>query len=175
MNNQKVCITCGKSRLKKEFRLYRKSCRHCCYLKGKDKVIIWKNGRQEYVNSTYSSWRLKHPLSRKLSILRQRGFKVKGLLPVLEQMYRESPFCVYCKIVLNINEVSLDHKTPISRGGSACDPRNWAICCKDCNYLKGGKNYSEFILFVKEYAKRFLVNTEPSSSLEETVRRSELK
>lgn len=152
-----------------EFRLMRKSCRKCCYEMGKDKVIAWKQGRQHYANAQYTTWRLKHPLSRKLSVIRRDGATIKGLLPILEAMYKESPFCAYCNIALNVDDLSLDHKIPISRGGAPCNPINWAICCKDCNYLKGGKTYDEFRLFVKGYAKRFLVNVEPSLGNKEGV------
>lgn len=171
VEGHKVCITCGNEKRKKDFRVYRKSCRTCCYQLGKNTVIAWKNGRQEYVNSQYTAWRKQHPLSRKLSIIRQRGYKVKGLLPILESMYRASPWCEYCLVVLNVDDVGLDHKTPMSRGGSADNPENWAICCKDCNALKSGRTASEFKLFLVEYQERLagLYRAEPQYKTAESV------
>ena len=106
-----------------------------------------------------------HPFTAKLHNLYRKGGKVNGLLPILEEMYKRNPFCEYCKVGLNTYEVWLDHKVPLSRGGSPDNPLNWAISCKDCNLLKGTKTLDEFKLFMKEYIKRFVVNTEPNHSI----------
>lgn len=107
-------------------------------------------------------WKNNHPLRRKLTMVARHCNSVKGLLKILERMYKEYPYCEYCHIGLNSYEVSLDHKIPISKGGPADNPNNWAICCKDCNYLKGSKTSLEFMVFIKEYIKRFKDNIEPS-------------
>lgn len=57
----------------------------------------------------------------------------------------------------------------MSRGGAADSQENWAICCKDCNALKGGKTAEEFRQFASVYAKRLLANTEPSREIAEGV------
>lgn len=169
VKGRRVCRICGKDKRASDFRFRRLTCRKCCYVKGRVKVVAWKNGRKEYCNSQYSGWRLKHPLSRKLSVIRQHGVKVAGLLIILEKMYAQSPFCEYCNIALNVDDVSLDHKIPVSRGGLPADPGNWAICCKDCNYLKQARTPDEFKAFLNSYLKRFSANTEPSHVFMEGV------
>ena len=64
--------------------------------------------------------------------------------------------CYYCGVTLKNPQV--DHKTPRSKGGlNVID--NIAICCKDCNHLKGTKNEAEFLGFMIEYANRITMLT----------------
>ncbi len=54
--------------------------------------------------------------------------------------------CFYC----NCNNplyLTIDHKTPKSRGGYLEDPKNVVMCCWLCNQLKGSLTVNEF----KEY------------------------
>lgn len=81
---------------------------------------------------------------------------------MLRGLYIAHPYCEYCKVALNADEVSIDHKVPLGRGGIDHDVNNLAITCRDCNYLKHTRTDTEFMAFVKEYAKRFRDNTEPS-------------
>lgn len=52
--------------------------------------------------------------------------------------------CPYCGCQLNGAMFHGDHAMPISRGGSF-DLDNLAICCKDCNDLKGPLTGAEFL------------------------------
>lgn len=49
--------------------------------------------------------------------------------------------CWYCGDV--ITQYHVDHKTPLSRGGSNA-PENLCLACKSCNLLKGSKTPSEW-------------------------------
>jgi 5-methylcytosine-specific restriction endonuclease McrA len=51
--------------------------------------------------------------------------------------------CVYCYIKLTPETVGMDHRIPISRGGSNW-PANLASCCASCNSSKSNKTPSEF-------------------------------
>lgn len=144
------------------FRRYRTYCRKCQYDREHDGVSAWKEKNRARDSNLMTSWRRAHPLSRKLSVLRRRGVKVKGMLDILEAMYLENPACPYCHVALNFDTVSLDHKIPVSRGGEVANPDNWALCCVDCNYLKNTKTDAEFRSFLVQYAKRVMDNTEPS-------------
>lgn len=53
--------------------------------------------------------------------------------------------CYLCgKKILKANDLSLDHVTPLSRGGSD-DEYNWKPSHRDCNWKKGALTYEEFI------------------------------
>jgi len=54
--------------------------------------------------------------------------------------------CAYCGELLYSRfdiEINIDHKTPLSRGGSG-DIENIALACRRCNYRKGTKTAEEF-------------------------------
>jgi 5-methylcytosine-specific restriction endonuclease McrA len=63
-------------------------------------------------------------------------------LAELRQLLESSPCCQYCRLPVGWN-VSLDHRTPISRGGKH-QLSNLAVCCSRCNSLKGMATESEF-------------------------------
>lgn len=56
----------------------------------------------------------------------------------------ESLVCFYCEQTITIGESHLEHKRPISRGGT-----NWrgnlALSCASCNLRKGRKTHEEFM------------------------------
>ena len=51
--------------------------------------------------------------------------------------------CEYCDCKLHKNNREVDHKTPISRGGSF-NANNLAYICHNCNSAKGEMNEQEF-------------------------------
>jgi 5-methylcytosine-specific restriction endonuclease McrA len=53
-------------------------------------------------------------------------------------------FCHYCGAVLNINDMHLDHKKPVSRGGRN-NRENLVWACAACNLSKGRKLYEDFV------------------------------
>lgn len=52
--------------------------------------------------------------------------------------------CIYCKEVINANNISLDHETPLHRGGNR-KLKNLYIVCLRCNKRKGIMNFMEYI------------------------------
>ncbi len=56
--------------------------------------------------------------------------------------------CVYCLERIDFGKDSLDHKIPISRGGSH-EYNNLVICCRRCNSKKHTKTDTEFKKEVK--------------------------
>lgn len=64
--------------------------------------------------------------------------------------------CEYCGIVMKFNGgeqgkdvYSIDHKTPLSLGGSN-EIKNLCVCCERCNMLKGQmleKEFKEFVVW----------------------------
>ena len=71
-------------------------------------------------------------------------FNFKELNELFE---KQEGFCVYCGELLYSSfdkDIHIDHKTPISRGGSN-DISNIALSCATCNLQKGAKTAEEFI------------------------------
>jgi len=57
----------------------------------------------------------------------------------------QSYLCFYCSTPLPLESViHLEHKTPLSRGGSN-GPENLALACAPCNLSKGAKTAQEFM------------------------------
>lgn len=47
----------------------------------------------------------------------------------------ERGICYYCGKKVSPNEITMDHKIPLSRGGTS-DRENIVPCCKECNNKK---------------------------------------
>jgi len=57
--------------------------------------------------------------------------------------------CIYCLIPLKFGKDHLEHKIPISRGGTN-KYNNLAIACINCNSRKGNKTVEEYKKYLKE-------------------------
>ena len=68
--------------------------------------------------------------------------------------------CYYCKCLLTTKDTSVDHATPISRGGSH-EVTNYRLTCGDCNRLKFTRTEAEFLKFIMDYSQRFKVTEFP--------------
>lgn len=80
-----------------------------------------------------------------------RGFAKRGASPEqvsdmqwLARGITRGTTCLYCQAGIDGVTFSLDHKLPISRGGSHA-LYNLAICCKRCNMAKGAMNDEEYL------------------------------
>jgi len=63
---------------------------------------------------------------------------------VREMVYENGHgICAICGKPVDINDFTIDHIVPISRGGSN-NPDNLQIACEDCNKLKSNRMNSEF-------------------------------
>lgn len=51
--------------------------------------------------------------------------------------------CEYCNRLLTFKQATIDHRQPVSRGGSH-KLANLAIACKDCNQQKGSRSDREW-------------------------------
>jgi 5-methylcytosine-specific restriction endonuclease McrA len=58
--------------------------------------------------------------------------------------------CFYCKIALTKQTRTLDHKIPLSRGGSN-EPENLVPCCRTCNSRKHDLTAEEFLARLPDY------------------------
>lgn len=57
--------------------------------------------------------------------------------------------CYYCQESFHSEQLTLDHKVPLSRGGRS-NKGNVVVCCKDCNSSKSSLTPAEMILHKKE-------------------------
>lgn len=70
------------------------------------------------------------------------GVALDYTLADVRRLLESSPLCEYCRQPVSF-AASLDHRTPIARGGKhALD--NLAVCCSRCNGIKGMLTESEF-------------------------------
>ena len=87
------------------------------------------------------------PLRRTDAEKRRDKFKLSSSRRL--QIYeKDGHKCHYCG---NPEHLTIDHRLPISRGGSD-DDDNLVACCKSCNSSKGTKSYDEFIAWRLENA-----------------------
>jgi hypothetical protein len=74
---------------------------------------------------------------------RQDGQVLEYNLDQLRELLAASPCCAYCRMPVSWS-ASIDHKTPIARGGRNAFS-NLAVCCRRCNALKGQFTEAEFL------------------------------
>lgn len=72
----------------------------------------------------------------------QRAF-FKGWIEIRKRIIkRDGRTCFYCNVVPN--KIEIDHKIPISRGGTN-DENNLVVACQKCNRSKRNKTVEEFL------------------------------
>ena len=100
--------------------------------------------------------------------LRRARFEQGGelTLQTIHKVYTENIInnngvlrCIYCHRKLTERKLTeetatLEHKQPISRGGTN-NKDNLAIACKRCNYQKCNKTVEEFKDFLRKHRKRY--------------------
>jgi 5-methylcytosine-specific restriction endonuclease McrA len=96
-------------------------------------------------------WQKEHPENCRLSQHRRRArLNGKGDYTIDElygQFEQQEGFCFYCGELLYSsfdNVIHVDHKIPVSRGGSNTI-ENIVISCASCNLKKGTKTPEEFL------------------------------
>lgn len=95
-------------------------CNDC--VRTKDLFGTLKPLSQEEREAAFFKKRLRH----------HKGVNVEEVLA----LYRKDRHCQYCRIELNFENLSIDHRTPVSRNGSQ-STENIAMCCWVCNRAKG--------------------------------------
>lgn len=70
-----------------------------------------------------------------------------------QRIYSKTCYCYLCGKPIKLNELSLDHSVPISRGGLN-EPSNWKATHKVCNSTKGALTYEEWKLWQTLELKR---------------------
>lgn len=81
---------------------------------------------------------------------------------VLRIAARTNNKCYYCG--QTPSRLTLDHKTPRSRGGRATDD-NLVLACDHCNYLKGSRTVDEFRTYLAHRVTLLVVKATRHASL----------
>lgn len=80
--------------------------------------------------------------------------KKKWRMLYREQIKLQTCYCYLCgKAIDKEKELSLEHRTPLSRGGKN-EPSNWSPAHKKCNSDKGALTYEEWLLFQELLKKK---------------------
>lgn len=106
----------------------------------------WKRRNRARNLELLRSWRAANPASAAMYAHRRRAriLAAGGTFTVADverQFSDQQGRCFYCRETLT--KFHVDHKTPISRGGSN-GPENIAIACPFCNLSKGARTEAEF-------------------------------
>ncbi len=59
----------------------------------------------------------------------------KSLPDIKQQMWEKSPNCHYCGTSLSVEQATIDHVIPVSKGGRN-SPANLVVACLSCNHWK---------------------------------------
>lgn len=86
--------------------------------------------------------RARRLLSDQRTRARKNGAALDYTLRDVQQLLAEHPLCDYCRTPVAW-DASLDHRTPIARGGRHA-LANLSVCCRRCNSLKGALTEAEF-------------------------------
>ena len=115
------------------------------------KQVDYQRHKDKYV-ARYKAWAAKNRdrylFNKRLRERRRNVFKNKaaGRCSWYQWLARIQFYgwrCAYCLIGLTLKTVEVDHRIPISRGGSNW-PANLVPCCESCNSSKRNKTPSEF-------------------------------
>ena len=166
-NGWQYCIKCKKKRQLSEFRT------RCSDGRGRrnkicDRCLTSIYAAREYDHINLKYWRTKAYSCN--TAARQRVASVKGVkLPqvslsdlewvckpqdLIKLFNQQDGKCHYCGVQLEPRNITIDHKTPLSRDGGHT-LGNVCFTCRDCNMLKSTRTETEFNEFVQEYIRRF--------------------
>lgn len=106
----------------------------------------WRSANQARCNERSGRWAKEHPESRRAATARRRARKrgAPGSYTAAEWLDKLALFanlCAYCGMG---GPLTVDHKIPLTRGGSN-DITNIVPACKPCNSRKFTKTAAEFL------------------------------
>ena len=116
----------------------------------------WKHRilHQEEINERVRKWKKSHPERVKewarIYSHNRRSLVGNLTLQTIQEVYDKNIIanggvlkCIYCNRELTKKEATLEHKYPVSRGGTN-EKENLAIACLHCNDSKGSKTEEDF-------------------------------
>lgn len=105
--------------------------------------IIGKAKVVEEHSTTISSTKRVFKLPAVIALNRVMKFRLVTSRPTRQNIYtRDANHCQYCGNVFAVEDLTLDHVFPKSRGGKNTW-KNLVTCCKKCNQRKGNRTPEE--------------------------------
>jgi 5-methylcytosine-specific restriction endonuclease McrA len=154
----KECCLCKKIKFLSEYSAstrgrmgksaYCKPCASIYQLKYLD-VEIRRKKTQKYRDDNREWWRSLHRINQfnrknKIKLLSDGSVTKQFILEIYD-----TPNCYYCKKITPREIRTLDHKTPLNRGGMH-NATNIVMSCKSCNFSKSDKTEEEYQLWKRQ-------------------------
>jgi 5-methylcytosine-specific restriction endonuclease McrA len=117
--------------------------------KYRDKKNLESAEKRDARNANHRAWR-KANLEKVLlwNRLRKMKLRVAGPEPRTSDIVRmaeaQGSCCTYCAVSLTESGFHIDHKTPVSRGGTN-ETANLQLLCPTCNMKKGSRTHDEYM------------------------------
>jgi 5-methylcytosine-specific restriction endonuclease McrA len=92
------------------------------------------------------------------NVSKRTGETRERVLEWLDFVRPQSVTCPFCQHMLRLGTFAVDHKEPISRGGSRLLVNCWLVC-QPCNRMKGALTVDEFhrlYAFLSEEGNEFM-------------------
>lgn len=152
-----ACLSCMKERASKYYKKYYKENQEKLkektrkyILENKDKHIEymqeWRTNNPNYSKEYMSKNKLKYKAYNSLRRSRLKNADGRHTDKDIENLFiLQNGVCVGCDGDLKILSFHIDHKQPISKGGSNW-PYNLQLLCPTCNLRKSDKDYNEWLI-----------------------------
>lgn len=120
----------------------------------KTKKSKYYEKNKDRLKPQYKAYRDAHPEYSRMSCHKRKGRlrNAPGTYSrkqFLEKVAYHGSRCYLCKKSLTVKELHMEHRIPISRGGSNW-PANLAPACAPCNLAKGNKTEKEYLTIVRQ-------------------------
>lgn len=117
-----------------------------------DKKRAYYEANKEAIKPKFKAYRAEHPEYGRMSCHKRKARLKQAVGTYTRQQFLakieyHGSRCYLCKTPLTIKELHMDHRVPLSRGGSNW-PANLAPACGPCNLSKGRKTEREFRQFL---------------------------
>ncbi len=149
----KACIKCGSKdfRINKDGTSYCKFCRHKYYYERSQRPEIKKRENAQAVEAR-KRMKIENPIHHKAMIMGGGLHLGVGVTAKMEEMLLEAlgKPCMFCGVVLDLKNASLDHNIPIYKNAIHLDNKlnereNLQIICLNCNRTKSNLTGNQFL------------------------------
>lgn len=145
--NSGVCIKCAqiaKQKYRRKPQTKIKEAKYAREYKLKNKLYFFRYNKK-YRNKNKEYFRLQRQKRRNVILKNVGNFDIHDINKIYK---KQEGICVYCKKTLG-TDYHIDHKTPITRGGSNF-PKNLQVTCPSCNRKKNTKTHEEFLKLINQ-------------------------
>jgi len=125
------------------------------YQSAKDRMALkhkeWRGKNRVRVRQLIKRWSRKHVIKCRLYQHAHRALRIAApgcwsQEDINRLFHKQRGLCYYCKRRIAPSTYQIDHKMPLSRGGSNW-PANLGLTCRSCNASKRAKTEEEYLLW----------------------------